>query len=150
MTNITHDWTNLFMYQPRSSAAAQIVGIAMAHNKAKYRYMAQTTKEYDLIDFGTFPAMIRGNFSVGGDVYLVSPEVMYELDSYEESRGLYTRNTIVLWGSLDDDDEDAELAQAYIFNDDEDIRLLHLGLYSDSKLFGGIHMVSKTVKSWWD
>ena len=158
MTNNRTDWTNLFVYGS-GCRRDDILDDAIVDGLAIHRYCAQTTKDYDLLDFGTFPGMIYGDCAIGGEIYSVSPEILAVLDEYEGYPRLYTREMITLYNADIYADEqnneiaptcNAERAQAYMFNYDDDGKLLLNVLSNDRPgRVSGIRQVSKSLKVWW-
>ena len=65
--------------------------------KAKYVGEATTKPEYELVDFGWYPAMVSGGkTSIRGEVYLVDDAQLADIDRLEGYPGFYTRETIQL------------------------------------------------------
>ena len=158
MTNNHQDWTALFVYGSLMPGCHRddILNDAIAKGLAIHKYCAQTTKNYDLLDFGTFPGMIYGNYAIGGEIYIVAPEILTVLDEYEGYPRLYTREMITLYT---DDVYDAEItntskleeAQAYMFNYDDDGKLLLNVLSNDHPdRVSGIKQITKSLKIWWE
>jgi|GEM_PF-23153 len=68
---------------------------------------ARTLPEFELVDMGTYPALVRGGAqSVPGEVYLVDAEALGWLDRLEECPEFYVREAVALL--------DAERAEAYL------------------------------------
>jgi len=64
---------------------------------AEYVGTSQTKPEYELIDFGPYPAMIPGgNTAVTGEIYLVDNYQMARIDRLEGYPGFYNRQIIEL------------------------------------------------------
>jgi gamma-glutamylcyclotransferase (GGCT)/AIG2-like uncharacterized protein YtfP len=58
---------------------------------------ARTASGFELRDFGEFPAMVRGGTGyVVGEVYVVGPEALSELDRLEDHPGFFARTRIFL------------------------------------------------------
>jgi len=125
---MNNDWINLFVYGTLRTGCqrSDILSTAVDQGLAEYKYMAQTTKDYDLLDFGSFPGLIYGSNYVGGEVYSISPEVVKLMDEYEDHPTIFVRQKVTLFGNNTE-----EKAQTYFFNIDEDRGLL-LNVLSDS------------------
>lgn len=156
MTNIItpRDWTLLFVYNyPNpSSYRGKLLTDAVINNQAKYLYMVQTVPLYDLIDFGTFPALTNGSYSVGGELYTVSPGLLEVFDDLEGNPTVFKRQPIKLWldDLLDHPQSSAtlEIADAYIFNIDNERDYLINVISSGNS--SNIKQISKTLKVWWE
>jgi gamma-glutamylcyclotransferase (GGCT)/AIG2-like uncharacterized protein YtfP len=149
MTN-NSDWLTLFVYGALKEGCqrSDILSTAVDQGLAEYKYMGQTTKDYDLLDFGTFPGLIYGNQYIGGEIYSVSPETLKVMDEYENHPNLFIRKEISLFAA-DYLGEISKTAQAYFFNLDEDHGLLLNVLRSDHPdRESYIKNVSKNLKIW--
>ena len=47
-----------------------------------------------MVDLGSFPAMLKGNGEVTGEVYRITPEIMARLDRLEGHPNFYKREII--------------------------------------------------------
>ena len=64
---------------------------------AEYLGISQTKPEYDLVDFGPYPAMIPGGTtSITGEIYLVDRIQLARIDRLEGYPGFYSRRIIEL------------------------------------------------------
>jgi len=148
------DRINIFVYGSLFGKRAEIIDAAIAQGLAEHKYQAQTTKNYDLLDFGTFPGMIYGNYAIGGEIFSVTPEVLALLDEFEGHPRLYTRQTITLY--VDDlidipSESKIECADAYIFNMEDDGKLLLDVIRNDHpNRVSCVRSLSKSLKIWWD
>lgn len=63
---------------------------------------ARTAPCYDLVDMGSYPAMVEGGTrSIAGEILAVHPSAFATLDAYEDVHdGLYRRATILVAGRL--------------------------------------------------
>jgi len=86
------------------------IGEPYHHLMSACEYLGQcTTKaEFALINLGRYPGIIRdGSTSIVGDLYIVGPQTLQELDEYEGYPDYYTRESIQL--------ADGNTAIAYIY-----------------------------------
>jgi len=68
---------------------------------------AATAAKYSLMDMGVFPALLEtGEWSIIGELYLISEEALDELDFHEGAPDLFERKTVEL--------ETGEEAVAYV------------------------------------
>jgi gamma-glutamylcyclotransferase (GGCT)/AIG2-like uncharacterized protein YtfP len=72
---------------------------------------ARTAAGYQLHDLGPYPGMRRGQGQVEGELWLVSPRQLRQLDAFEEHPHRYRRERITLEGG--------EIAFAYLHCDPE-------------------------------
>lgn len=60
---------------------------------------ARTEACFRLIDMGGYPALVRdGDCAVAGEIYEIDPELLPELDRYEDVPELYERVTLEIGG----------------------------------------------------
>lgn len=80
------------------------------HNRLKKAIFlgpAITKAEFTLASMGSFPAMIKGNKKVMGELYEITPEIKDSCDSLEGHPTFYRRTEIEL--------EDGEKVETYIY-----------------------------------
>ena len=78
---------------------------------AEPRGAACTGPAFELFDMGSFPALVAGGATaVAGELYLVHPPLLAELDAFEGHPHLYTRASVLL--------REGE-ADAYLFGADQ-------------------------------
>jgi gamma-glutamylaminecyclotransferase len=69
---------------------------------AEFRGPASTLPEFELVDLGAYPALVRGGRdAVSGELYRVSPELLRIVDSFEGHPTLFRRSVIALRGGAE-------------------------------------------------
>lgn len=67
--------------------------------RARYLGAASTAAAFELVDFGAYPALVRGGaLSVMGELYEIDERTLASLDAYEGCPDLFTREQIMLAG----------------------------------------------------
>jgi gamma-glutamylaminecyclotransferase len=61
--------------------------------------VVRTEPSFELVDMGSYPALIEGgDTAVTGEIYEVEPELLVELDRYEDVPRLYQHAWLVIGG----------------------------------------------------
>lgn len=79
--------------------------------KGRSMFVSENAVVGNLVDLGPYPAMLEGNGTVFGEVYMVGEQTLADLDKLEGHPTLYARRKVPLKFSMDKYEE----AYAYFF-----------------------------------